>query len=77
MFTVPMPEAPVHKDHFLPAREDDVWLTGQLCVLKSVSVAERGKEPPDDALGLRVTSADTAHTLAAFRRGQRVGAAAQ
>jgi len=56
-----VPEASVHEDGCLVARQDDVGPTGQVPAMQAKSVSLFVQNSPHDPLGAGVASADTGH----------------
>jgi hypothetical protein len=67
-----MPKATPHFDNFLSTRENQIWLTGKGCTVKSKPVAHLVQEATYSHLRLGVLAADLAHILAAPCSGQEV-----
>ena len=47
-----VPEAAMHEERDLAARQDDIWRTGQIAAVEPEAVAGRKQCPTDEYLGL-------------------------
>ncbi|MNN67294.1 hypothetical protein D3C81_1829200 [compost metagenome] len=67
-----MPEASIHKNYFLAAREDEVGLARQIFRMQTIPVIHAEYQAPHDELGLGVLAFDATHQPAAPLGGQSV-----
>ena len=67
-----MPKAPMNKNNFLQAWENQVWATWQSGAMKPIAISHRVHETPHYQLWLGILIANAAHTFASLRRGQCV-----
>lgn len=61
-----VPETPVHKDDFLPTREDDVGTPRQVSNVESKSVSSAVQEASKPNLRLRILRANFCHVSTAL-----------
>jgi hypothetical protein len=66
-----MPEAAMHEDHFTPARENQVWLSGQVGAVKAVAVAYGVNKPTYCHFGRGMFRPDRSHHLASVHSERR------
>jgi hypothetical protein len=76
-FRMPMPEAAVNEDNFLPSRKNDVRPAGKIPTVQAVTETEPPEEPSDPPFRFGVLGPDPAHPLASFERGQGVHGASR
>jgi hypothetical protein len=67
-----MPEAAVHEDHLLQAREHEIWPAGKLLGMQPEAIAEAKDQSTHRELGLGVLVTNAAHPLAALAGRQGV-----
>lgn len=63
---MPVPKAPVQKDHLPAGRKYQVWTTGQVTSVQPIPVSHTVHEPTKLHLGLRILVAHTGHALASL-----------
>lgn len=68
--TMAVPETSVHKNHFTPRCEYEVWFSWEIFSMEAETVAHPVNHAPYRQLGKHSLVADTAHVLAAIHGSQ-------